>query len=353
MTFQHGRALRFLALFLMLWVASRAVLILSGNDAPAVEALIERTAAMLPGGQDRASPVVHATPQGSGSAFVMRIAPPVAIVPGKSRPVRSFRPPGPAALIWAEALREPAMSAGQAVLYLAPSPSPVVSETPPGIFQTRRTAASPFSVYGYAFYRPGANGESAIAQTRYGGTQAGAVAAYRINRPEDQRVDLLGRVSYSPDDPNSLEFGAGLRWQPGRSLPISVATEYRRRVDGTGTAIIYAAGGIDRQPLAADFTLSAYGQAGIFEQDGVHGFFDAQASVLRPAGRLGPIAVEAGAGAWAGGTDAVHRLDIGPRLSFQLKTGGAPVTLAADYRFRIAGDAAPGDGPAITVSTGF
>lgn len=353
MTLQHGRALRFLALFLILWVGSRVVLILSGNEAPVIEALIDRTAPASPTGQDRASPVAYGTPWALASAFSMRTAPPAILLPGQSVPDRPPRLPGPTALVWVEALRQPAAATGLAMLRLDQAPSRVAAEAPPEIFQTTRTSTSRFSIYGYGFYRPGPGGESAIAQTRYGGSQTGAVAAVRLDRSANQRFDLLGRVSYSPDDPDSLELGAGIRWQPDRSVPLTLATEYRRRIDGTGTAIAYAAGGIDRQPVVADFTLSAYGQAGVFKQDGVHGFFDAQASVLRPAGRLGPIALEAGAGAWAGGTDAVHRLDIGPRLSFQLEISDAPVTLAADYRFRIAGAAAPGDGPAITLATGF
>ncbi len=225
-----------------------------------------------------------------------------------------------------------------------PSAAPV---PPPSPAFVKRT---PFSLYGYAYYRAG-SGAAALAETRYGGSQAGAIAGYRVAGSTRAPVEAIARLSYSPDDPRSLEPGAGLRWTPVRGL--ALAAEYRRRADGTGTAIAYVAGGPPPQKLPAGFTLETYGQAGVYAQNGVHPFYDAQATALRPVADLAEVAIAAGAGAWSGGTDDVQRLDIGPRIAVSTSLGAARVTLTADYRIRIAGDAAPGSGPALTLSTGF
>ena len=48
-----------------------------------------------------------------------------------------------------------------------------------------------------------------------------------------------------------------------------------------------------------------------------------------------------------------QRLDIGPTAGGTLRVGKASLRLSADWRFRIAGNASPGDGPALTLSTAF
>lgn len=64
-------------------------------------------------------------------------------------------------------------------------------------------------------------------------------------------------------------------------------------------------------------------------------------------------AIVAGAGIWGGGQDDLFRVDAGPSLRADIATGRANFRLTADWRFRIAGKAEPGDGPAITLSTSF
>jgi len=46
-------------------------------------------------------------------------------------------------------------------------------------------------------------------------------------------------------------------------------------------------------------------------------------------------------------------LDVGPSASLDLKIGAALARVSMDYRLRVAGDAEPGSGVAITLSTGF
>ena len=47
------------------------------------------------------------------------------------------------------------------------------------------------------------------------------------------------------------------------------------------------------------------------------------------------------------------RLDVGPSAMVSFRLGEAQSRVAVDYRLRVAGDAAPASGPALTFSAGF
>ena len=78
-------------------------------------------------------------------------------------------------------------------------------------------------------------------------------------------------------------------------------------------------------------------------------FADGQLRITRAVIGEGRFRASLGAGAWGGAQKFTERLDVGPTLSIDL----APVRLSVDYRIKIAGNAAPGDGLAVTLSTGF
>jgi len=82
-------------------------------------------------------------------------------------------------------------------------------------------------------------------------------------------------------------------------------------------------------------------------------FFDAQARASREIALLGNKPLKFGGGVWAGGQEGVTRLDIGPTIGTVIQVGEASMRVDADWRFRIAGDAAPASGPALTLSTSF
>ncbi|MCF8497577.1 MAG: hypothetical protein K9G32_03930 [Sphingomonadaceae bacterium] len=47
------------------------------------------------------------------------------------------------------------------------------------------------------------------------------------------------------------------------------------------------------------------------------------------------------------------RLDVGPSARAWVPAGPARLRIDASWRFRVAGDAQPGNGPAVTLSTSF
>jgi hypothetical protein len=57
-----------------------------------------------------------------------------------------------------------------------------------------------------------------------------------------------------------------------------------------------------------------------------------------------------GFGVWGGAQPGVYRLDAGPRVKMQVRKN---VRMHIDYRQKIAGNAQPGSGPAITLAADF
>ena len=73
----------------------------------------------------------------------------------------------------------------------------------------------------------------------------------------------------------------------------------------------------------------------------------------RPVAEVGDLGLRVGAGAWGGAQEGASRLDVGPTAAETFRLGDVRARLAADYRVRVAGEAEPASGPALTVSAGF
>lgn len=82
-------------------------------------------------------------------------------------------------------------------------------------------------------------------------------------------------------------------------------------------------------------------------------FFDISSRADRKLLSAGNTPVTVGAGIWGGGQKGIFRIDAGPTVGTEIPVGDTRLHITADWRFRIAGDAAPGNGPALTLSTSF
>ena len=116
---------------------------------------------------------------------------------------------------------------------------------------------------------------------------------------------------------------------------------------------VFATTGLFADHSDSGMITRGYAQAGFVGGKAATAFADGQIGAERRVARfdLGDVAV--GAGAWGGVQRGAGRLDIGPSASLALQLGEAPARLSADYRFRVAGDALPGSGAALTLSAGF
>ena len=104
--------------------------------------------------------------------------------------------------------------------------------------------------------------------------------------------------------------------------------------------------------------LEAYAQAGWVGGRDATLFADGQASLTREVDLVAKATGDAmhlslGAGAWGGAQDGAHRLDLGPTMRLDVKLGEVPARVSLDWRERVEGDAAPGSGAAVTLSTRF
>ncbi len=166
------------------------------------------------------------------------------------------------------------------------------------------------------------------------------------------RLDLQFRTAITPQSNGEREVAFGLRWQPMKSLPLRIIAERRFRDKQPDRFAIAVAGGTSSLHLPAGFKLESYSQAGWVDGPDSSWFFDASAQATKPVFQDKKASLSLGVGAWAGGQRDAQRLDIGPRLDLSLSPK-VPLRLSADWRFRLAGNAAPENGPAITLSSSF
>jgi hypothetical protein len=178
-----------------------------------------------------------------------------------------------------------------------------------------------------------------------GGSQAGARVGYRLGGGLS-----VGALFHAPlRRTGGAEIAAGLDWQPVAAIPIHVRAERRQALGRSGRSAFALSvhGGLSRR-LPRRLRLDLYGQAGAVGARARDLFADGAARLSAP---LGPV--EISAGAWGAAQPGAARLDAGPGISYRLPVRGANVRIEAGWRFRLAGDAMPRSGPALTLGADF
>jgi hypothetical protein len=199
--------------------------------------------------------------------------------------------------------------------------------------------------------RPG-SGISAAPGGQIGGSQGGVRIAYTLDARG--RVALFGRV-VTPLSGRGREASVGAEWQPRRA-PVRIVAEQRFEIDGggpgwrpgRGLGLGLVAGG--ELAVPAGFRLETYGQAGAIRRDRIEPYADGAARATR---RLPGTPISIGAGAWGAAQRGAARLDIGPSATVAVPVGGQRIRLWLDWRQRVAGDARPGSGVALTLGSDF
>jgi hypothetical protein len=200
------------------------------------------------------------------------------------------------------------------------------------------------------FFRRGEGGADLAPGGTLGGSQAGARLTYRINRDPRRPLALSARAYVPLDRPEGAEAALGVDWRPVAGLQVHLLAERRQRIGREGRsdfALSLYAGG-EQRLLADRLHIEAYGQAGLVGLKERDPFADGS---LRASLRAGPA--QAGVGLWGGAQPGAARLDVGPQASARMTARGVGLRASAEWRFRIAGDAAPGSGPAFTLTAGF
>jgi len=238
-----------------------------------------------------------------------------------------------------------------------PLKKPSLSRTP-----TNTGQKNPLSAYFWIFARQssGGPGSQAVASTQipssqYGGSQAGAILSYRVLGDRQRNFSVYGRLTTALSVSGEDRLAMGIKIKPSSKIPVSIYAE--RRFDGsrrTGSSTaVFAAGGIGPVRLKDNLNLEAYGQTGyVLGSDSTY-FFDASTVIQKTIINDRRNALALGAGLWAGGQKDAMRVDIGPRASIRIPVNHLSTRVSVDWRIRIAGNATPGSGLAVTLSTGF
>lgn len=324
----RGRPLRFLALVTVGWVGARVAMLWPQEGS-------------LPAAIRKAVPFARAE-----APVVVAAVLPVADARSRTRPLRAanarLRAPGPMSdparvqMALLGLLRYGRPEAAAAPIAAVPEAArPIVMAPGP-----RRWSASAWMVA-----RPGTGLGTAPGAGQLGGSQAGLRLAYLI--VPERRIAAFARIS-APLQGRGAEGAVGLEWQPVRA-PVRLVAERRFGLDGgrggTGLGVI---AGID-MPVSADFRLEAYGQAGAIGRARIEPYADGAARATRVVAEGGGMRLSLGAGAWGAAQRDARRLDLGPSATLGLRN----VRLALDWRQRVAGDARPGTGPALTIGGDF
>lgn len=178
-----------------------------------------------------------------------------------------------------------------------------------------------------------------------GGSQAGARLFYNI----DRRIAAVLRYS-SDVGRRGGEAALGVRVHPLQSVPVWITAERRQAIgkygNGRSAWSLFAEGGLYERPVGGGFLLDGYAQAGVVGARRRDLFADGAVTVTRPVYKN----FSAGVGVWGAAQPGVYRVDVGPRVTMRVRNH---VRVHFDYRQRVAGNASPGSGPAVTLAGDF
>lgn len=235
---------------------------------------------------------------------------------------------------------------------LRSGPAPLPGAVPP--FRSGRLDRLQLSTWALLRGRLG-SGSLATSGT-LGGSQAGA----RLTVALDRRLALSLRSSSPVGGTQGAEVAGGVRVTPFPAIPVAITAERRQgigRYGGRSAFALFAEGGLYQRPLPWHLSLDAYAQAGVVGARRRDLFIDGGMTLSRPL--FGPMSLRgrplfgglsAGLGVWGGAQPGLSRVDAGPRVTLDMRRG---VRVHFDWRQRLAGNAEPGSGPAVTLAGDF
>lgn len=393
----RGQPVIALAMVMGLWIVVRVTFIALGGDPVTGGSSVAQLARPVPGNHPARQPIVPAVPDrqsariaplalpnvprrnggsvgrrpvltrladgfaatgGGGALLVSSSGPEAAIIPQEdlAGAYAAAQPAGPSA---------DGRSIGKSrFAYLAPpfraGGGPAAGSGPYRLASPQR---SHWSADGWLLLRGGSELPALAAGTAaYGGSQAGAVLRYAFAPASALRPQAYVRVSGALGGRvRQSQAALGLMVRPVKRLPIAVLGE-GRLLDQPGQLrtrpVVMAITELPPLRLPLGVEAEAYAQGGWAGGRDATAFYDLAAilqhRVVHP---MPGLQLTAGGGAWSGGQRGASRLDVGPRVEVRTMLGPPSrrigVRIGVDWRFRVAGRAAPGSGPALTVAAGF
>jgi hypothetical protein len=178
-----------------------------------------------------------------------------------------------------------------------------------------------------------------------GASQAGSRLSYNFTRQIAATLRTTSDVGR-----RGGEVAAGIRVQPLAGIPFWLDAERRQKVGrfggGRSAFALFFEGGLWDRPMPLQFLLDAYLQGGVVGLRERDAFIDGGLTLTRPVYKH----FSAGFGVWGGAQPGVYRVDVGPRVTMRVRNN---LRVHFDWRQRVAGNAMPGSGPAITLAGDF
>ncbi len=188
-----------------------------------------------------------------------------------------------------------------------------------------------------------------------GGSQLGARLGWRIDPLARRPVDVVARVAapVGRAAQPGTQAAIGVEWSPVPGLAIAAERAIAANGGARNAWIARISGGTNGRKLGGGMELDSYAQAGVIGARRRDPFIDAIARISRPVPFAPQGRVKPGVGLWAAAQPGAQRLDVGPSLGAEIRVGDMVVSADLDWRWRVAGNARPDSGPAVTIRTGF
>lgn len=292
-------------------------------------------------------PTIEVPPIAQFDIGPRRLVPPPAPLP-VAKPVASPRPGHPFPAVALVVRQAVGLSPGIGVVEQAtpmPGPAPtsldISPTTDPAPLLAPPTSRERWSGSFYAVTR-GAGGVGTA--PLLGGTQAG----FRAYRMVGRTFAATASFAASPGDGGTREATIGVALR-GRNAGLIAERSVRIGSGGASGFRLFGYAGVT-EVLPARFRIEGYGQAGVSSGQA---FADGALALERPLLEQGDVEISAGASSWASIQRGARRIDVGPQLVARIPVAGQRIRVSAEWRMRIAGNAAPGSGPSVTVGADF
>lgn len=200
-------------------------------------------------------------------------------------------------------------------------------------------------------------GTGSVLLPSYGANQVGAVLRYRLAPGSGYRPTAYVRAYGALNGTGEREVAAGFSARPVPAVPVMVMGEARASHFAGGTTHLRPAVTLvtELAPVMLPGAMRAetYVQAGYVGGTASTAFVDGQFRLEHIAARSPHAEIRLGGGVWGGAQTGAGRMDVGPTATVAFNTAKAGAHVSVDWRFRVAGNAMPGSGPAVTLAAGF
>jgi len=205
-------------------------------------------------------------------------------------------------------------------------------------------------------------GKGDAGPARLGGAQAGGRLVWMPD-PLARRPVALALRAYIPLNAlrrnvpasHGIQAVAGVEWAPLASVPVNIAAERYLPIGDEARKgwSLRLSGGMDQLPIAPGVDGGGYVQGGIIGLHHAEAYGEGRIHIGTHHDLGNGLALSAAANGWAAAQRGTQRVDIGPSAGFSATGSNRSINVSIDWRLRAAGNAKPGNGPALTVNAAF